>query len=169
MKTFWMFMALGTALAGDLRSEVLDQLGSYEGSASAEQLGALGDVGPVLLDIAQDEAVASSRRGRAITALADFPSDEARTWLGSTLGDATGASYLRRKAAYALAGGWGPQAVDQLAPALADADTQLRIATAEALGGIGGEAAAAALDARVATEDNDAVQQELQKALEAAR
>ncbi|MCP4919775.1 MAG: hypothetical protein GY913_22975, partial [Proteobacteria bacterium] len=90
MKTIWMLLALSTAAAGDLRSEVLDQLGAYEGTASAQQLAALGDVGPVLLDIAQDDAVASSRRGRAITALADFPSDDAQTWLTSTLGDAEG-------------------------------------------------------------------------------
>lgn len=169
MKTIWMLLALSTAAAGDLRSEVLDQLGAYEGTASAEQLGALGDVGPVLLEIAQDDSVASSRRGRAITALADFPSDDAQTWLASTLKDSDGTSYLRRKSAYALAGGWGQAAVGPLKTALSADDTQLRIAAAEALGSVGGSAATQALDARLSAEDNASVREALQKALESAR
>ena len=156
----------GPAVAGELREPIMDLLNAYEGAPTAAQLTALGDgVADELMDIAADSDVASSRRGRAVSALGDFPSDDTLAFLSKQLGDTDASSILRRKAAYALAAGWGEQAVKPLSDALSDSDVQLRIAAAGALADVSGDAAKGALNARLEAEDSDAAREAIEKAL----
>lgn len=152
--------------AGALREPVMDLLNAYEDTATAEQLSALGEgVTDELMEIAVDGEVPSSRRGRAVSALGHFPADDTRAFLDARLADADTSSLIRRKAAYALAAGWGEGAVRSLAGALADDDVQLRIAAAHALGELSDQAAKDALEARLAVEDSDAARDAIEKAL----
>ena len=76
------------AAAGALREPVMELLNTYEGAPTTAQLAALGDgVADELMDIAEDTAVASSRRGRAVSALGGFPSDDTWSFLNRQLGD----------------------------------------------------------------------------------
>ena len=156
----------GPAAADELRGPIMDLLNAYEGAPTTEQLAALGDgVTGELMAIAADGEVASSRRGRALSALGGFPSDDTLSFLSGQLADGDASSILRRKAAYALAAGWGDASVEPLAAALSDDDVQLRIAAAGALAGVSGDAAKGALSARLEAEDSEAAREAIEKAL----
>lgn len=153
-----------SARAGELREPVLTLLSGVEDPPDAQSLQRLGaGVGDELLEIAQDGEVARTRRARAVHALGWFPSDASRSFLDQTL--ASSDRLLSRKAAFALATGWGDGAVPLLTQALSDEDTQLRIASAQALGLIGSDAARAALRGRLSAETNENVQSTIQSAL----
>lgn len=152
------------AAAGDLREPVMTLLSGMEDPPSADSLRALGDgVEAELLEICQDGEVSRSKRGRAVHALGWFPSDATRSYLDQMLG--SGDRLMSRKAAYALATGWGDDAVPLLGRALGSDDVQLRIASAKALGNIGSASAREALQARLADETNATVQSTIQSAL----
>lgn len=154
-----------SAQAGEHRDAVMDLLNAYELTALQADLQAIGDgVDAELLEIAQDAEIPTSRRGRAVSALQYYPTNAVRGFLEVQLAEADKA-LLSRKAAYALAGGWGADAVELLTGALASDDVQLRIAAANALAGIEGEAARAALETRKGVETEDAVNAVLDKAL----
>jgi len=157
----------GVAWAGPQRDAVLDVLSGIEQPPTQEVLLALGDsVTEELLEIALDSSVPVTRRGRAITALAFFPTDPVRAFLESQL--AEGESPLfRRKAAGALAAGWGVAALPLLQGALEDSDAQLRIATVGALAQIDDEAARTMLQERLVTEADPTVKDTITKALKA--
>lgn len=154
-----------SAHAGEHRDAVMDLLNAIDSTTSEADLKALGDgVEAELKEIADDGEVATSRRGRAISALQYYPSAESRTFLEAKL-ETGDKSLYRRKAAGALGAGWGEPSVEVLAPYLADKDEQLRMAVARTLGSVGGDAARGALEARLKKEKADAVKETLEAAL----
>ena len=158
---------LSVSFAGPLRADLLEALGGYEDLPTAEQLQALGDgVEAELMAIADDKAVPSSRRSRAISALQYFPSPASRTFLDAHV-DAADKGILRRKAVLALGAGFGAAAVPKLQSAFDDTDPLVRVAVAQALGMVGDASAKEALNGRLAKEDQDAVREAISKALEA--
>lgn len=160
-----MLCMAGVAWAGPQRDVVLDVLSGIEQPPTHEDLLALGDgVTAELLEIAVDTAVPATRRGRAITALAFFPTDPVRDFLVSQLAEGEPALF-RRKAAGALAAGWGVAALPLLQGALSDSDAQLRIATVGALAQIDDEAARTMLQERLVTEPDLTVKDTITKAL----
>lgn len=161
-------LLLGAALpasAGDLRDAVMSELSGIEDPPTAESLRALGEaVGPELLEIAQDTEVGKSKRGRAVHALGWFPTPAARSFLDLAIAGQD--ARLARKAAYALANGWGDAALPQLSGALASTDVQTRIAAAGALAIVGTEPAREALKARLADESEPAVRESIESAIQ---
>lgn len=156
---------LGTALAADHPVALMDLLNAYEIVPDAAALAALGpDVDDALRAVAEDSAVPPSRRGRAITALRLFPTDENRAWLESTL-NAAPDDLARRKAALALAEGWDADSLPALQAAWPTAGTQLRVALSHGFGLIEAPEAAAAIAAHLAAERDPSVRQALQQAL----
>ena len=152
-----------TALAGEKRDAVLELLNAFEDSPSAAELQALGDgVDAELMEIAADDSVPRTRRGRAVTALQHFPSDPVQVFLEERL--AGDDALLRRKAVWSLAV-WGPAAVPKIAAALEDKDVQLRIAAAGALGSIEDTEAKRALEQRLEKEKEKAVLDVIRKSL----
>jgi HEAT repeat protein len=118
------------------------------------------------MSIADDTTVPVTRRGRAVSALQYFRTDAVRGFLEAKV--KAGDPLVRRKAAYSL-GAFGAPAVAPLTGALGDADVQLRIAAATALGTVGGEPALQALRDRLAAEPEAAVRDALTKALGGTR
>lgn len=152
------------AFAGALREPVLTALSGVEDVPTADNLRALGSgVEAELLEIAQDANVARTRRARAVQALGWFPSPASRSFLEQTLGVTD--RLMARKAAYALANGWGNDAVPVLTIALGNDDVQLRDAAARALAIVGSSAADAALRERLSVETNETVQATIQSVL----
>jgi len=155
------------ASAGDLRDDVLDLLNAYEDTATAEELRALGPkVDLELMHIADDHDVPSSRRSRAITALAHFPGDKVQKFLEDHAEKAD-KGILRRKAVWSLAVAYGEASLPVLEKALADDDALLRVAAAQALGEVSSDQAKTLLQARLGSEDQDSVREAITKALEA--
>lgn len=157
------------AWAGPHRAAVLDLLNAYESTPTAAELKAIGpEVDAELMEIADDGAIPLSRRGRAVSALAWFPSDRTRTFLEDRLqkGDK---SILRRKAAYALAEGWQDRAFLPLSTALSDSDVQVRIAVANALGRLDSDRAREALRGQLEKEPEASVREAIQKSLAGGR
>jgi HEAT repeat protein len=160
-------LALATpAYAADnpSKAELLQALGGYEESASADSLKALGsDVPAVLREIASDTTLTHTQRARAIHALGWFPDASTREFL---VMQAHGTDTLFvRKAVYALANGWGDGAIDELVLALANHDVQIRMAAAYALGNVGTESAKLALGARLPLESDPTVKTTIEKAM----
>jgi len=150
------------ALAGDLRQQVLEQLGGIEDAPTQASLSALGPgVAAELMELAEDTTLPHTRRARALHALGWFPSEETHAVLTAAL-DGQDALFAR-KAAYALANGWGERALDDLSRALSSDDVQLRIAAANALGNVGTEASKALLDQRLPVETVPAVRETIEK------
>ncbi|MDP2317375.1 MAG: HEAT repeat domain-containing protein [Pseudomonadota bacterium] len=138
-----------------LRGRVLDLLSAYEEPASAADWRALGEgAGAELYAVAQDTSLSHTRRAGAVYALGFFPTEAHRAYLAALATTDGADSLLRRKAVYALGAGWGDRAVPDLARALAAPDSQLRAATARALGKVGTPTAQEALRARLATESD---------------
>ena len=151
--------------AGEHRAAVMDLLNAVEQPPTQDDLSAVGDtVQAELIEIADDSEVPSSRRGRAISALGHFPDPTVRTFLEARLTQADKSLY-RRKAAGALALGWGAEAVPALQTALGDDDAQLRIAVVQSLAQIEDASARAALEARLTEEPEGAVKDAITKAL----
>ena len=162
-----MAIAAGPAWAGPHRQAVLDLLNAYEHVATEAELRAIGEgVDAELMAIAEDAAVPLTRRGRAVSALQYFRTDAVRSFLETKV--SAGDALVRRKAAYSLAA-FGAPAVGPLTAALGDADVQLRIAAAAALGTVGGEAALQVLRDRLAAESEPAVRDALTKAIGGTR
>jgi hypothetical protein len=167
--TILLFLAwAGSAAAGEQREAVLDLLNAYEATATADDLKRLGDgVELELISIADDQSVPTTRRGRAIVALGHFPTVPVRAWLEIQLHDRAKESIFRRKAAWALAVGFGDQVVEtHLKSAIADDDVQLRIAVANALGQLRTSAALGVLEARLEQESDEAVRLAIKKFVE---
>ena len=156
----------GTALAGPLTEPVTSLLDGIEHAPTAAEFAALGDgVDTELLAIAADASAPTSRRGRALSALAFYPTQDVRTALEQVLGEEQGKSLLRRKAAGSLGAGFGDDATSVLEAALSDDDPQLRIAVVHALGAIDTDTARAALSARRGVESQSAVVEAIDQAL----
>ena len=153
-----------SALAADdaTKQQVLGLLSGYEETASPDSLKAVdGDVPGTLRAIASDSALTSTQRARAIHALGWFPDDANRAFL---VAQARGGNPMfARKAIYALANGWGDQAIDELTVALANPDVQTRMAAANALGHMGTPSAKLALEARLAYEADPTVKATIEK------
>lgn len=154
-----------SAQAGEHRDAVIDLLNAVEQPATRADLDAIGEgMAAELLEIANDEAVPTSRRGRAISALAFYPTEEVQLFLREKAEKADKSIY-RRKAVLALGEAFGEQAVEWVAPYLGDKDEQLRMATARALGNIGTEPARVALTEQRKQEKDAAVAEVIDKAL----
>ena len=152
-----------SALAADdaTKEQVLGLLSGYEETASPESLKALGgDVPGTLRAIAADTTLSATQRARAIHALGWFPDDTNRAFLAAQARG--GNPMFARKAIYALANGWGDQAIDELTVALANPDVQTRMAAANALGHMGTPSAKLALEARLAHETDPTVKATIQ-------
>jgi len=159
----WLPLSAAASAPSDALVALLDGI---EQSPTAEQLTALGEgVEAALMAVASDGEMPRSRRGRALTSLAFFPTTEVRSFLDGQLADGDNNGLLRRKAAYALGAGFGAKAVAVLAKALDDDDVQLRIATATALGLVEADEAREALTTRRGKETEDAVKTALDSAL----
>ena len=156
-----------SALAADdaTKQQVLGLLSGYEETASPDALKALdGDVPGTLRTIASDTTLSSTQRARAIHALGWFPDDTNRAFLvAHARGDN---SMFARKAVYALANGWGDQAIDELVVALANPDVQTRMSAAYALGHLGTPSAQLALEARLTHETDPTVKATIEKQME---
>lgn len=157
-------LASSAALAAPSRTAVLEQLAGFESGPDAAALQALGEgADETLRAIATDASLSETTRMQAVHALRAFPTESNRAFLAATL---TGAdNRLARKAAWALAQGWGNQALPELRVALAAQDTQLRIATIEALAELGTTDAADALRSRLPDETNSTVVASINQAL----
>ncbi|MFT5681190.1 MAG: HEAT repeat protein [Myxococcota bacterium] len=152
------------AMAGELRDQVLEQLSGVEDPPSAAALMALGDgVDAVLIELAQDDSLPRTHRGRAVHALGDFPTESGRTLLVTTLN--ADDSYLARKAVYALGRGWGESALPELSQALSSDDLRLREAAVHAMAPIDAAPVRAVLSERLAVETEPTVQDALTAAL----
>jgi HEAT repeat protein len=152
------------AAAGELREQVLEQLSGIEDPPSAAALAALGEgVDEVLLQIAADDSLARTKRGRAVHALGYFPTESGRALLVATL-DAPD-RYLARKAVYALGNGWGEAAIPELSRALSSSDLHLREAAVSAMAGIDADPARQALSDRLAVESDPTVRDAITAAL----
>lgn len=163
LMTFLVGFSVSTAAYAheDLNGQLMDMLSASE-PATAEDYQKLGpNVEAELIAIAQDEDMALSRRSRAIGALGYVPSESAREVVETTLTDAEAPSLMRRQAAFALATGWPDDNHAPLTAALADDDTQLRIAAAKALKLSTDPNANEALKARLEIEENEAVKKHL--------
>jgi HEAT repeat protein len=164
----WALLALAlpiTAVAGEHQAAVMDLLNAVEQPPTKTDLEAISDgVDAELMEIADDTEVASTRRGRAISALGFFPTDTVRAFLDAKLIEA-GKSLFRRKAAYALAAGWGAESVEAIAAVLTDDDVQLRIAAVNALAQVNDATARQALETQLATESESAVKDAIEKGL----
>jgi HEAT repeat protein len=155
---FWLAaLGVGSAEAGDKRDAVLDVLQAFEERLGEGDLARLGDgVDAELMAIGDDPGVAATRRANAVVALQWYRTDAVRAWLVRRLHGAAGTpadSLLRRKAARAL-GAFGAAAIPELSAALADADVQVRVAAAIALGSMKEPGAREALKARLPAESD---------------
>ena len=157
-------LALGQAAAAEdpSKEQVLGLLSGYEETASPDSLKALpGDVPATLRAIVADSSLTQTQRARAIHALGWFPDDTNRALL---VAHARGGNPMfARKAVYALANGWGDQAIDELTVALANPDVQTRMAAASALGHMATPSAKLALEARLAYETDPTVRNTIEK------
>ncbi len=154
------------AMAGENRDAVLDLLNAFEESGSESDFKALGDgIDAELMEIADDGTVATSRRGRAVTALQYYPTNVVQKYLTGHLAQAD-KGIIRRKAAYSLAAAWKADAIPLLEDALADDDVQLRIAVVNALGGIEGDLARKVLTNRKKHERDESVKTAIQTVLD---
>lgn len=108
--------------------------------------------GGELRAVAADASRRLTTRSRAVSALQYFPTRETRAYLEATLADAGAPSLLRRKAAVALARGFGASAVYALAARAGADDARLRDDVARALGRIGDDRARRVLVARLRVE-----------------
>jgi HEAT repeat protein len=157
-------LASSAALAAPTRTAVLEQLAGFESGPDVAALQALGEgADDTLRAIATDASLSETTRMQAVHALRAFPTDTNRTFLTNTLSGSE--SRLARKAAWALAQGWGNQALPELSVALKASDTQLRIATIEALGELGTTDADNALRGRLPDETNSTVVASINQAL----
>lgn len=159
-------LSRGTAAAGDLRNQVLEQLGGIEDVPTSASFVSLGPtVGQELRDIAVDSTVTLSKRARAVHALGWFPSDDSHAFLINTLSSTEPS--LARGAVHALANGWGEAAIPDIERALAAEDVQLRMAATKALGRLPGVPSREALNRRLSVEPSPAVRESIEKALNA--
>jgi len=157
-------MLANPAAAGELRQPLLQLLNAYESGATQAELRALGDGVPAeLMEIAADSAIPHSRRGRAVSALASYPTPVVRRFLEGQLSAKD--LFLRRKASVALIHGFQDAALPTVQPALDDPDVQLRLATVRALHSLGSDKALALLDARRQVETDPTVKSALTEAL----
>jgi HEAT repeat protein len=157
-------LALGQAAAAEdpSKEQVLGLLSGYEETASPDSLKALRAMCP--RHSAQSSRTRRSRRrsGRG-RSMRSAGSPTTRTARSSSRTARGGNPMFARKAVYALANGWGDQAIDELTVALANPDVQTRMAAASALGHMATPSAKLALEARLAYETDPTVRNTIEK------
>ncbi len=143
-------LAAGTSFAsGGHEAAVLTALEGYEWSPrhTALMLGTDGEA--ALIAVADDEAVRSLYRQRALAAIAEYPTETALDYLANRLGERD-RMIERRRVTDALCDGFGaiePERVRLLLePMLVETDPHLRVRAANCLLRPGFEAARPALD-----------------------
>lgn len=151
---------------GPTRAQVRQLLSGIEDTPSAEDWRRIGDGAlPILIALYQDVDEPAYVRLRAVGATAAFPRRAVRTFLlGVARLEGQGDLYVR-EALFALARGFGRDAVQEVASFLAHDEPTVREGAALALGRIGGRAAEAALRARLRVERDRLVRAAIQRAL----
>lgn len=150
---------IGLALAETPSPQVTDLLNQHDHAPTAADWQAIEGADAELIAALHSD-LNSTQKGRAVQALGYVPSDAGRAELDRVLVED---AKLARKAVFALAIGWGDDALPQLAQALESDDVQLRIAAVKATSKV--PAGAELLTERAKVEENEAVQAALTKAL----
>lgn len=128
-----------TALADDaLRARLLPLLGGIDSPPEAADFAGLADTaGAELMALSRDASLLPYQRANAIVALGWVPRTVAsREFLTTLLADPAADPLQRRKSAWALANGWGREALPALRVAMEDDDALLRQAARNASGGV---------------------------------
>lgn len=141
------------AFADTLGQQIDALMGGYEYVPPASAWTRLGpEAASRLRVIAEDTHQLPSKRLRAVSALALFPTSETRAFLEQILANEQASSLMRRKAALSLAAGFGTSALPVVARHAASPDVRLRDDVARALGLIKTPEARAVLQSRLAVE-----------------
>jgi HEAT repeat protein len=152
------------------RADVEAALGKVGSPAELQHWAATAE--GILMSVASDRAVSETVRGRALSALAYARTARAHAFLENFLIERTPSSaaadrVLLRRAATALGWQGGARVVDVLGPLLDNADADVRLDAAAALGLTRSREAEAPLRARLAVENDAAVHRQLEAALKA--
>jgi hypothetical protein len=158
--------ALASAQNAPTRAQVRQMLSGIEDTPSAQDWQRVGEGAlPILIELYQDVDEPAYVRLRAVGATAAFPRRAVRTFLlGVARLEGQGDLYVR-EAVFALARGFGRDAVQDVASFLDHDDATVREGAAMALGRIGGRAAERALRARLPVERDRVVREAIQRAL----
>jgi HEAT repeat protein len=149
------------------RSQVEALLGGIEYVPSAQQWQALGSEGEAALrQIAADTTAPRTRRGRALSALAHFPSPETRALVQSVLADPGAPILVKRKALRTATVAFGDQGLALVQPFLAHENKRLRESAILAVGKLKTPQARELLEARLTAEPAPYLKEVLRQALE---
>ncbi len=121
-----------------------------------------------LHDIFHDPRESPGLRARALAAMGDLHDARGIAELHMVLDRTDAAPLFLRTAIFTLARAQGAAAIPRLVPELASPDVTVRIATAEALGGIGGPKARAVLSRRLVVEPDGEVKATIRASLDHA-
>jgi hypothetical protein len=152
------------------RAEVETALGKGSGPAELQRLAATAE--RTLMTIAADPAASETVRARALSALAFARNAHVQAFLenfviGKTPSSDRADRVLLRHAVVALGWQGDPRLVETLAPLLENADSEVRLDAAVALGLGRTRDAEAPLRARLATETDPAVRRQIEASLRA--
>ena len=163
------FLVAGsTAMAQDAKvaAEVDVLLGGIEYVPKAEEWTKLGpDAATVLRTIAGSQNERPSRRARAVSALAHFPTPETKAFLTGILHGADSPVLLQRKAMSALSFAYGADSLQLLQPYLANPNRRLRESAIRAVGTVASPDAKALLKQRLQVEDAKYLRETIQEVL----
>jgi hypothetical protein len=156
--------------AATTRADVEAALGKGGAPAELQRWAASAD--GILMTVAADRAVSVTVRGRALAALAYARTARVHGFLENFVIERTPSSaaadrVLLRRAATSLGWQGGARVVDLLAPLLDNADADVRLDAAAALGLARSREAEAPLRARLAVENDAAVHRQIEAALKA--
>jgi hypothetical protein len=142
-------------------------LSGFHEIAPADQFVAqLGDPVAVLWSIVRLESDNAFLQDRALFALAYWPGEDLRAYLGDLIpAGAAPREMLRHHAISLMARAFGEQELPRLAPLLQDADVQIRLTAVDAIATIGTPAALEALRTARSTETHRVVSAELDAVL----
>ncbi|MBK8171801.1 MAG: HEAT repeat domain-containing protein [Sandaracinaceae bacterium] len=155
-----------TALAtSPSRQRVRELLSGFEGGASHETWAALGaETLPVLIDVYNTTSEPPFVRIRAVSAVANFPSEATRTFLRTVATQQGQSELLIREAVSSMARAFGESAEQDLLPFLTHASTTVRVGAVRAIATLHTENATRALQARLSLERDAQVRDALTRA-----
>ena len=160
------FVDIAAAQQTQVAKQVDALLGGIEYVPKASEWTALGpEAAQVLVSIAKAKQERPSRRARAISALAHFPTPETRTFLETIASDPTLKTVLRRKALRALSHAYQGEALAFVQGFVAVEDKHLREAAVKSLAEIGTPQARLILEERRKVESAAFVRETIEKSL----
>lgn len=161
-----LFALSASAQDRDIASEVNDLLGGIEYVPTAKDWAHIGPEGATVLKaIAGSPKERPTRRSRAISSLAFYPTADTKAFLEGLASDTTLKTKYRGKALRALAVAFKADAVPFLTNFAADQNVRLREDAVLGLGSIGTPAAKDALKKRLDLEEKVHVRDHIQKSL----